>query len=137
LAPSGEYPVVAVACDIHDLCGHDTGIIVIPTMATSTATMTPSLTATITVTPQATFPATQMPMTPTPVLIAPSPEISPEPIQPTKSIPFWQMLGLLGLFLVIASASVVDPRPAAVDRLKESFDQISNQNNIDSSKDED
>ncbi len=136
LAPSGEYPVVAVACDIHDLCGRDTGIIVIPTMATSTATITPSPTATITMTPQATFTATQMPVTSTPVLVVPSPEISPEPIQPTRSIPFWQLLGLLGLFLVIASASVVDPRPAALDRLRESIGLISNQNNIYSTKDD-
>ena len=136
LAPSGEYPVVAVACDIHDLCGRDTGIIVIPTMATSTATITPSPTAKITMTPRATFTATQMPATPTLILVVPSPEISPEPNQPTKSIPFWQLLGLLGLFLVIASASVVDPRPAALDRLRESICLISNQNNIDSSKDD-
>ncbi len=26
LAPSGEYPVVAVACDVHGLCGRDTGM---------------------------------------------------------------------------------------------------------------
>ncbi|MDP1624691.1 MAG: Ig-like domain-containing protein, partial [bacterium] len=134
LAPSGEYPVVAVACDIHDLCGRDTGIIVIPTMATSTVTVTPSPTATPTLTPQATFTATQMPATPTPVMVVPSPEIPSEPIQARGSIPFWQLLGLLGLFLVIASASVVDPRPAALDRLRESVDQISNQNVINSSK---
>ena len=134
LAPSGEYPVVAVACDIHDLCGRDTGIIVIPSMATSTVTVTPSPTATPTLTPQATFTATQMPATPTPVMVVPSPEIPSEPIQARGSIPFWQLLGLLGLFLVIASASVVDPRPAALDRLRESVDQISNQNVQDSSE---
>ena len=98
--------------------------------------MTPSPTATITKTPQTTFTATQIPATPTPILIVPSPEISPEPNQPTKSIPFWQLLGLLGLFLVIASASVVDPRPEALDRLRESIGTISNQNNIASSKDD-
>ena len=136
IAPAGEYPIVAIACDIHDLCGRDTGIIVIPTMATSTVTMTPSPTATITKTPQTTFTATQIPATPTPILIVPSPEISPEPIQPTRSIPFWQLLGLLGLFLVIASASVIDPRPAALDRLRESINLISVQNNDSSKNDE-
>jgi hypothetical protein len=135
LAPSGEYLVVAVACDIHDLCASDKGIIAIPFVATSTVTVTPSPTATFTMIPQATFTATQMPTTSTPVLVVPSPEISPEPIQPTRSIPFWQLLGLLGLFLVIASASVVDPRPAALDRLRESIKIISVQNNNDSSKD--
>jgi hypothetical protein len=132
LAPSGEYRVVAVACDIHDLCGSDTGIIAIPLMVTSTVTLTPSQTATITMTPQVTFTTTQMPATPTPVLVVPSPKISPEPIQPTRSIPFWQLLGLLGLFLAIASASVVDPRPAALDQLRESVDLLSNQNAIES-----
>ena len=135
LAPSGEYPVVAVACDIHDLCGSDKGIIAIPFVATSTATLTPLPTVTITMTPQATSTATQMPATPTLVLVVPSPEISPEPIQPTRSIPFWQLLGLLGLFLVIASASVVDPRPAALDRLRESIKPLLVQNK-DSSKDD-
>jgi hypothetical protein len=87
-------------------------------------------------TPLATFTATQISATPTPVLVVPSPEIPSEPVQARRSIPIWQLLGLLGLFLVIASASVVDPRPAALDRLRESIGLISNQNNIDSSKDE-
>ena len=46
LAPSGEYPVLAVACDVNGVCGRDTGRIAIPVMATSTATLTPSPTAT-------------------------------------------------------------------------------------------
>ena len=128
LAPPGEYRVAAVACDIHDLCANDTGTVAIPFVATSTVTATPSPTATITMTPRVTFTATQNPVTSTPIIVVPSTEISTPPIQPTRSIPFWQLLGLLGLFLVIASASVVDPRPAALDRLRESVDQISNQN---------
>lgn len=133
LAPSGEYPVVAVACDIHDLCGSDRGIIAIPTMATSTATTTPSPTATMTQTPYATSTATQKPSTPTPVLVTPSPQKVSEPVRP--SFPFWQLLGLLGLFMVIASASLVDPRPAALDRLRESIKLLLVQNNG-SSKDD-
>jgi hypothetical protein len=73
-----------------------------------------------------------MPATPTPVLVVPSPEISPEPIQQTRSMPFWQLLGLLGLFLAIASASVIDPRPAALDRLRESVGLLSTQNAFES-----
>jgi len=124
LAPSGEYRVVAVACDIYDLCGTDTGIIAIPSVATSTVTQT----ATASGTRQPTPTATQRLATPTPVLIMPSPEIPPEPAKPAVSLPFWQLFGLLGLFLVISSASVIDARPAALDRLKASIDQISNQN---------
>jgi hypothetical protein len=43
---------------------------------------------------------------------------------------------LLGLFLAISSASVVDPRPAALNRLRESIYLISKQKDIDSSKDD-
>lgn len=127
LAPSGWYRVVAVACDVHDLCGNDTGIVEIPTAATSTATLTPSPTATITMTPPIAPTATQMPATPTSAIDIPSPEITPEPTYPVRSVPFWQLLGLLGLFLAIASASVVDPRPAALDRLREIMKLISSQ----------
>jgi len=133
LAPSGEYRAVAIACDIHDLCGSDTGTIAIPFVATSTVTKTPSLIATMTGTPEVTFTATQKPATSTPVLIAPLPEISPKPAEPTKPIPFWQLLGLLGLFLAISSVSVIDPRPTALDRLRESIRLISKQSNINSS----
>jgi Big-like domain-containing protein len=128
LAPPGEYPVVAIACDVHNLCGSDKGIIAIPFVMTSTATVTSSPTTILTLTPQATFTPMQRSATLTPILGAPSPEISPESIQPARSIPFWQLLGLLGLFVVIASASVVDPRPAALDRLRETFRLISKQN---------
>ena len=136
VAPSGWYRVVAVACDVNDLCGSDEGIVEIPIMAISTTTFTPSPTLTSTMTAQGTPRATENPATSTPVIALPSPEIVPEPTQPTRSIPFWQMLGLLGLFLAIASASVVDPRPAALDRLRESVKRISDQNNIDLSKHE-
>jgi len=119
LAPSGEYPVLAEACDVNGLCGQDTGKIMIPTMATSTATLTPSPTLTITLTPSATLIATQISLTLTPALITPMPEEVREPIR--TSIPIWQLIGLLGLFMVIASASVVDPRPKALERLSETF----------------
>lgn len=119
LAPSGEYPVLAVACDVNGLCRRDTGRLVIPVMATSTATMTPSPTATNTLTPSATLTSTRILPSATLVLIAPIPEKTPKPSR--SSFPLWQILGLLGLFLVVASASVVDPRPKALDRLGEMF----------------
>jgi len=130
LAQSGEYPVLAVACDVNGLCGRDTGKIVIPVMATSTATPTLHPTATYTLTPTATSIATQIPPTPTLALITPLPEKTPEPVR--SSIPFWQILGVLGLFMVIASASVVDPRPKALERLSEMFRMMSAQTKIDS-----
>jgi len=119
LAPAGEYPVLAAACDVNGLCGQDAGRIVVPEMATSTATLTPSPTATRTLMPSITPVATQIVPTPTSVLATPTPEEAPEPAQ--SSLPFWQVIGLLGIFMVIASASVIDPRPKALKRLGETF----------------
>jgi len=130
LAPSGEYPVLAVACDVNRLCGQDTGRIMIPVMATSTATLTPSPTATSTSTPLATLIPTQIPPTSIPVLITPVPEKAPGPSR--SSLPFWQVVALLGLFMVIASASIVDPRPNALDRLSEAFRAMHDQAKDDS-----
>jgi hypothetical protein len=119
LAPVGEYPVLAEVCDVNGLCGQDMGRIVIPEVTTSTATLTPSPTATSTLMPSITPVATQIPPTPTLVLITPVPEETPEPGR--SSLPLWQIIGLLGLFMVIASASLVDPRPKALERLGETF----------------
>ncbi len=119
LAPSGEYLVIAVACDVNGLCRQDTGRIVVPEMATSTATLRPTSTPTGTPAPSATPTSTTVSLTPTPIEATPTPEEAPMPVQ--RSMPLWQVLGLLGLFIVIASASVVDPRPKALERLGESF----------------
>ena len=123
LAPAGEYPVLAVACDVNGLCGQDAGRIVIPEMATSTPTLTPSPTATSTLMPSITPVATQIPPTPTLVLITPVPEETPDPA--LSSLPLWQIIGLLGLLMMIASASVVDPCPKALERLGETFKVLS------------
>lgn len=130
LAPAGEYPVLAVACDVNGLCGQDAGRIVIPEVATSTATLTPSPTATSALMPSITPTATHISPTPTLVFATPIPEEIPEPVQP--SLPLWQIIGLLGLFMVIASASVVDPRPKALKRLGETFKVMSAQAKDDS-----
>jgi hypothetical protein len=66
------------------------------------------------------------------VLLTPSPERSSVPVP--SSLPIWQLIGLLSLFKAIASASVVDPRPAALDRLRVTFRLISSQTENDSLK---
>ena len=134
LAPSGDYVVVAVACDIYWQCGRDTGIISIPVVAISTVTVTPYVPATPTHTPQATFTVTQKPDVPTPLLVKPPPEILPNPPQPKRQMTDWQLLGLLGLMLAISSVSIIDPRPATLDRLMQSMDLISEQSMHYSSK---
>ena len=122
LAPSGEYPVAAVACDVNGLCWRDAGMIVIPVVATSTATVTAFPTVTTTFTPSPTSIPTKIRPTPTLVLVTLMPEEILEPVQ--SSFPLWQIVGLMGLFLVIASASVVDPRPKALERLGETFREM-------------
>jgi hypothetical protein len=131
LAPSGEYQVDVVACDAHDLCGSASGMIVIPVVATGTPTFTPmpTLTATATIIPTETATVAAFPTT---IPVTPMPEVTPEPMETEyKVVHWWQLFGLLGLFLVIASASVVDPRPQAVRRLSETLNQVSNSNNPD------
>jgi hypothetical protein len=73
--------------------------------------------------PSVTPAATQIPPTPTLVLNTPVPEEQPKPAQ--SSLPLWQIIGLLGLFMMIASASVVDPRPKSLERLGETFRHMS------------
>jgi hypothetical protein len=82
--------------------------------------------------PSITPSATQILPTPTLISITPVPEEIPEPAQ--FSLPLWQMIGLLGLFIVIASASVVDPRPKALQLLGDTFRVMSSQTIDDSSK---
>lgn len=123
LAPIGEYLVLAEACDVNGLCGQDTGRIVIPEAATSTATLTPLPTATHTQIPTVTPTATLILPTATFFMITSIPEKTPTPVQ--SSLLLWQIIGLVGLFVVIASASVVDPRPKALERLGETFKVMS------------
>ncbi len=134
VAPAGEYPALAEACDLYGLCERDTGRIVIPEVATPIATLTPSPTAISTLILSATPTAIQILPMPTFLLSKPVPEKTLEPIQP--SLPVWQIVGLLGLFMVIASASVVDPRPKALERLSETFRVMSAQSKDESIKNE-
>ena len=135
LAPSGEYPVRVRVCDDHNLCANAVGMISIPDGIWPTMTPTFTLTTTSTVLPSATPTRTRIPASTTPVVAIPSPTPATPTRQPTPW-PLWQILGLMELMLVIASASVVDPRPLALRRLGETLEQISNRNQIDSSQDE-
>ncbi len=118
LAPPGEYLVMAEVCDVHGLCASDTGVIMIPMPSTATTTPTMTPTRTPTRTPLPTFTAT---VSPTIVpMVVPTIVSTPTPIA-SPQVSFWQVLGLLGLFLVISSVSVIDPRPKALDRLRETI----------------
>jgi hypothetical protein len=135
LAPSGEYRVDVVACDVHNLCGSASGLITIPVVATGTSTFTlmPTVTATVTFTPTSTATGTALP---TEISITSVPEATPVPAHENEPPPFplWQLLGLFGLMIVIATTSVVDPRPKALQRLSETLKQISKSNLLDSTQ---
>jgi hypothetical protein len=135
LAPSGEYPVQVRVCDDHNLCSSAAGRISIPDGVWPTMTPTFTPTTTSTVLPFAIPTRTRIPASPTSVVVIPSPTPITPASHPTQW-PLWQILGLVGLMIVIASASVVDPRPIALRQLGEVMEQISNRNKIDSSQDE-
>ena len=137
LAPSGEYRVDVVACDLHELCGSASGVIAIPVVATGTATFTPTptVTATATIMPTSTATSTAYP-TENPVTSVPEVTPMPAQVKASQPLPWWQVLGLLGLMLAIASASVADPRPQAIYRLMKTMKQISAFNHLDSSQGE-
>jgi hypothetical protein len=135
LAPSGEYPVQVRVCDDHNLCANAVGRISVPDGIWPTLTWTSTPTTISTMLPSATPTRTRIPVSPTPVLIVPSPKPNTPTSHPTQW-PLWQILGLVGLMIVIASTSVVDPRPMAMRRLGEVMEQIANRKQIDSSQDE-
>lgn len=135
LAPSGEYPVQVRVCDDHNLCASAAGKISIPDGVWPTMTPTFTLTTTSMVLPSATPTRTKIHTSHTPVLIVPSPTPITPASHPTQW-PLWQILGLVGLMIVIASASVVDPRPKALRQLGEVMERISNRNQLDSSQDQ-
>lgn len=136
LAPAGEYQVLAEACDVHGLCGRDAGVIVVPLMATATPTPSPTVSPTVSI--QVSPSATQVPptLTPTPIPATPPTEADPEPKPLATPFLLWQLTGLLGLMLALASASLIDPRPAALRRLEGFIRQMTNRNDMDSSQEE-
>jgi hypothetical protein len=135
LAPSGVYPVRARVCDDHNLCASVMGRISIPDGVWPTATPAWTPTTTSTISPSITPMRTRIPASPTSVAATPSPTPTP-PTPHSTSWPLWQILGLIGLMIVIASASLVDPRPLALRQLGEALEQISNRDKTNSSEDE-
>lgn len=135
LAPSGEYPVRVRVCDDHNLCANAVGRISIPDGVWPTMTPTFTPTNTSTMLPSITPTRIKIPASPTPVVALPSPAPTTPTTQPTQS-PLWQVLGLATLMIAVASASAVDSRPLALRRLGEALEQISKQNQTNSSQDE-
>jgi len=110
-APSGEYAVIAQACDIYGLCSKDTGTIVIPVAPTPV--------------PLIQLPVIEIPqwIPPIPVLQTPAPEqpitvpVAAAPIHADAQVvpfPVWPMIVIGALLLLFAFLLMSDPRPAAL-----------------------
>jgi hypothetical protein len=122
LAPSGEYEVLVEARDIYGNTASDRGVIVIPVVVPTLTTSTPTVTTSPSPTPVRTA-------VPTRVVVAPSiptlqPVSAPAVEQNGKPLVLWPVVGLVGLLVVLGSAAITDNRPGALERMKETFDQI-------------
>jgi hypothetical protein len=124
--PAGDYAVMVQACDVHGLCGSDTGSISIPAAHGAARTAVPfaSSQAPLTSTPTTTMTPTRVPSStatpgvPTRAPATPIPTVTTPPKQPVSSMAWWPLAGLLAFFWAVSSASLSDPRPAALARLR-------------------
>ena len=107
----------------------------VPLLTAATATLTPTVTVSPSPTPTVTVVPTRR-IQPTQVVIAtPAPveTIVPEPVPAPVKRPLmlWPAVGLIGLLMALASASLTDHRPQALRRMAQTFDQIVTQNKLD------
>ena len=95
----------------------------VPLTLTLTRTSTPSPTLTITTTSTHEIQPTQtVTAVPTPIATAtPAPPVS---TLAGKPLAFWPIVGLIGLLMALASASLTDHRPQALRRIRQTFDKI-------------
>lgn len=126
-ATAGDHQVTLKACDQVGNCASAGGTIRVPFITpTATGTATPTATATASPSP------TRQPRQPTPTatqpLIAPTPEPPAElPPEQARSIAWlWPLAVLVGLWLAFGVSSLLDPRPAALRRLSETWKRLGN-----------
>ena len=129
-AGPGSYQVEVSAWDMFGNDAHAVGTIQIPyprptpTVISSpqgTPTQTPTPTATPTMPPPAT--PTRPPATPLPP--APVQEEAPKPQTPIQRPPrLWPLAGFVALLAALATASLSDPRPRALDALGKALEDL-------------
>jgi hypothetical protein len=145
--PNGRYQVIARAWDIAGNVqspGTSVTLIVdnrpsgekttvVPVVTSITLTVTPTRTSTPSPTPTVTVTSTR-PIQPTQtVTVAPTPTVAATLAPPVsnpvgKPLALWPVVGLIGLLMALASASLSDHRPQALRRIRQTFDQIVAQN---------
>jgi hypothetical protein len=123
LAPSGDYEVNVIACNIYDLCSNKRAIISVPWIAVILPTPAPTV-------PSSVEPAAEDGSTrPSGVLPDPvdSPRITqPDPVAPIPPIPAQAALApviLVALMWALSSASLSDARPAAINAIAKTISQ--------------
>lgn len=124
-ADADDYPVTVQACDIFGRCTSATGAIKVPFFAPVLPTWTPTFTPTMTATPQKTRPV-QKP-TPTRTVLPPVTAMEnalPAPVlEPAPAWP-WFALALIGFLMALASSSLADRRPPALNRLGKTLGRV-------------
>lgn len=126
-ATPGEHRVTLKACDQVGNCASAAGTIRVPFIPpTATSTATPTATATASPAP------TRQPRQPTPtatqalVALTPEPPVELPPEQPRSIAWLWPLAALVGLWLAFGVSSLLDPRPAALRRLDETWKRLGN-----------
>jgi hypothetical protein len=126
-ATSGDHPVTLKACDQVGNCATATGMIKVPFIAPPVPTWTPTVAPTAT--PEPTRTVRQLQPTPTLRMVL-TPVVTPVPTpapQPEK-LPawFWAAFVLAGFLMALTAASLADPRPRALRRLKKVMSEVRN-----------
>ena len=121
LAPSGNYQVRVLACDIYGNCASDRGVIKIPFIAPIPPTATPLPASSPTPLPTMTALPSPMPHLQTAVpqisLIDPAELESEQPIIEEPVAPMFPILAVVSLITLmwaLSSAALADPRPKAI-----------------------
>ncbi|HSG41840.1 MAG TPA: Ig-like domain-containing protein [Anaerolineales bacterium] len=130
LAPSGNYRVTVLACDIYGNCASDRGQIKIPFItpvhptATPIPATSPTPVSTMTILPSP-APQVQSVAPPTTIVETTEPE-QEQPVVVEHQVPAIQVLAvvvLIALMWAISSAALADPRPRAIQAIAKTITQ--------------
>lgn len=121
IAPSGNYPVSVLACDIYGNCASDRGVIKIPFIAPIPPAATPSLVPSST--PISTMTAVPSPTSQIQTVVPQTPLVDHiEPVREQPSVverkahvlPILAVASLIALMWALSAAALADPRPKAI-----------------------
>jgi len=125
-ATSGDHLVSLKACDQVGNCASAEGTLKVPFIAPPLPTWTPTVSPTATATPSPTHQPRKLTPTATRPVIVPTQEPPAEvPVEKPLPMPWlWPSAAFLGLLLAFGLSSLLDPRPAALRRLRETWMKV-------------